>query len=161
MSFRVFTWCFLVLALLTVSCDSKDSGDEPAPPFKPQDVTPNSWFFANHERYVGYALWPEATVDDSKLTDIAVRAVPVNVLLTVVSSSGEETGASFTKSVVLERPGLEAFASMVQELLESEGIIVPRDVIRAACVDRQVDAKGKLSVASAVSVARSLAAKHG
>ena len=60
--------CLLALALLTASCDSKDSMDEPAPPFKPQDVTPNSWFFAGHERYVGYVLWPEATVDDSNLT---------------------------------------------------------------------------------------------
>ena len=68
MNFHVFTGCFLVLALFAVSCDSKDSGDEPAPPFKPQDVTPNSWFFAGHERYVGYVLWPEATVDDSNLT---------------------------------------------------------------------------------------------
>lgn len=60
--------CLLAMALLTASCDSEDSKDEPAPPFKPKNVTPNSWFFAGHERGVGYVLWPEATVDDSNLT---------------------------------------------------------------------------------------------
>ena len=68
MRFSFLSLCLLALAVLTASCDSKDSKDEPAPPFKPKDVTPNSWFFAGHERYVGYVLWPEATVDDSNLT---------------------------------------------------------------------------------------------
>ena len=68
MRISVLTLSLLAVALLMVSCDSKDSSDEPAPPFKPQDVTPNSWFFAGHERNVGYVLWPEATVDDSNLT---------------------------------------------------------------------------------------------
>ena len=63
-----FLTCIFALALFMVSCDSKDSKEEPAPPFVPHDVTPNSWFFAGHERYVGYVLWPEATVDDSNLT---------------------------------------------------------------------------------------------
>ena len=64
----VLTLSLLTIALLTVSCDSKDSKDEPAPPFVPHDVTPNSWFFAGHEQYLGYVLWPDATVDDSDLT---------------------------------------------------------------------------------------------
>lgn len=64
----VLTLCLLALSLLAASCDSKDSKEEPAPPFVPQDVTPNSWFFAGHERSVGYVLWPDATVDDSDLT---------------------------------------------------------------------------------------------
>ena len=63
-----FLTCIFALALFMVSCDSKDSKEEPAPPFVPHEVTPNSWFFAGHERYVGYVLWPEATVDDSNLT---------------------------------------------------------------------------------------------
>lgn len=62
----------LALALLAVTLlmgcsETKDSRDEPAPPFKPQDVTPHSQFFANHEKYVGYVLWPDATIDDSGL----------------------------------------------------------------------------------------------
>ena len=68
MRISVLTLSLLALALLTASCDPKDSKDEPAPPFVPHDVTPNSWFFAGHERSVGYVLWPEATVDDSNLT---------------------------------------------------------------------------------------------
>ncbi len=60
--------CLLAMALLTASCDSVDSKDEPAPPFKPQNVTPNSWFFAAHERDVGYVLWPKETADDSNLS---------------------------------------------------------------------------------------------
>lgn len=68
MRISVLTLSFLALTLLTASCDSKDSKDEPAPPFVPHDVTPNSWFFAGHERYVGYVLWPDATVDDSNLS---------------------------------------------------------------------------------------------
>lgn len=68
MRISFLTLSLLALALLTASCDSKDSKDEPAPPFVPHDVTPNSWFFAGHERSLGYVLWPEATVDDSNLT---------------------------------------------------------------------------------------------
>ena len=68
MRISVLTLSLLTIALLTVSCDSKDSKDEPAPPFVPHDVTPNSWFFAGHEQYLGYVLWPDATVDDSDLT---------------------------------------------------------------------------------------------
>lgn len=68
MRISVLTLSFLALTLLTASCDSKDSKDEPAPPFVPHDVTPNSWFFAGHERYVGYVLWPDATVDDGNLS---------------------------------------------------------------------------------------------
>ena len=68
MRFAKIVFSMLTLVLFTASCDSKDSKDEPAPPFKPQNVTPNSWFFAEHERYVGYVLWPEATIGDSKLT---------------------------------------------------------------------------------------------
>ena len=52
---------------LLAGCDA-DNQDEPAPPFEPQDVTPHSLFFADHERYVGYVLWPDATVDDSNLS---------------------------------------------------------------------------------------------
>jgi len=99
-------------------------------------------------------------LDDSGVYDFAVRAIPVNVLLTVATSSGEECGAGFTKCVTLERPNLEGFAAMVQSILEAEGVELNRDVIRAACVDRQVDTKGRLSAAAAVSVARALAAKH-
>ena len=68
MRFVKIVFCMLALVLITASCTKDSSKDEPAPPFKPQDVTPNSWFFAGHERYVGYVLWPEATIDDSKLT---------------------------------------------------------------------------------------------
>ena len=64
----------LALALLTASCNEDSSKDEPAPEellpgaaFVPQDVVPNSIFFANHERIVGYVLWPEVTVDDTDL----------------------------------------------------------------------------------------------
>lgn len=53
----------LTLALFTVSCNS----DEPASPFKPKDVVPNSHFFANYEKQVGYVLWPEDKIDDSNL----------------------------------------------------------------------------------------------
>ena len=63
-----------VLAMIAASCNSKDPKEEPVPdellpgpPFMPQEVVPNSNFFANHEKVQGYVLWPEATIDDSNL----------------------------------------------------------------------------------------------
>jgi hypothetical protein len=55
-----------LLAMLSLT-GCGDSKDEPAPPFKPKDVTPNSRLFASHEKSVGYVLWPEASIDDSML----------------------------------------------------------------------------------------------
>ena len=45
---------------------------------------------------------------------------------------------------------------MVQTLLEADGAALPRETVRAACVDHQVDSKGELTVAAAVAVANSL-----
>ena len=71
MRFNYLTLWLLAVILLTGCHDSKDEPvtDEllPGPAFVPQEVVPNSNFFANHERAVGYVLWPEATVDDTGL----------------------------------------------------------------------------------------------
>ena len=95
-------------------------------------------------------------LDDCAFRDIAVRAIPVNVLLVVTGASAAEGCGMFTKCVNLKRPQLDGFASMVQRILDASGVDLPREVIRAACVDCQVDTKGELTCANAVAVAEGL-----
>ncbi|MCR5809297.1 MAG: hypothetical protein K6G56_07015 [Clostridiales bacterium] len=94
-------------------------------------------------------------LDDTDIQGFAVRTIPVNVLL--VAASGQRTaGGVFTKRVILAQPRLDGFADMVQRLLDAEGVNLPREIVRSACVDHQVDSKGELTVAAAVAVAESL-----
>ena len=93
-------------------------------------------------------------LDDAEISGFALRAIPGNVLLT--AAAAETKCAGFTKRVSLPAPRLDAFADMVQTLLEEAGVSLPRERVRAACVDHQVDSKGELTVAAAVAVANSL-----
>ena len=95
-------------------------------------------------------------LDDCELRDFAVRAIPVNVLLTVADVPRQRGRGMFSECVNLDRPQLDGFASIVQKLLDAEGVQLPRDVVRSACVDRQVDTKGELTCAAAVAVAAAL-----
>ena len=45
---------------------------------------------------------------------------------------------------------------MVRTVLEADDVYVSPEELRAACVDRQVDSKGELTVAAALSVAAAL-----
>ncbi len=94
-------------------------------------------------------------LDDTQVRDFAVRAVPVNVLIAATASESEGCGM-FTKCIRLKKPQLDGFANMVQRLLDAAGAALPREVVRSACVDCQVDTKGELTVATAVSVAEGL-----
>lgn len=94
-------------------------------------------------------------LDDSDISGFAARTIPVNVLLAAVSGTRTNSGV-FTKRVHLAQPRLDGFADMVQRLLDADGADLPREVVRSACVDHQVDSKGELTVAAAVAVAESL-----
>ena len=93
--------------------------------------------------------------DDVGGTDFAMRTLPANVLLAAAADAEVSLGA-FTKRVSLEMPRLDGFAEMVMRLLEADGINLPRETVRSACVDHQVDSKGELTVAAAVAVANAL-----
>lgn len=95
-------------------------------------------------------------VDGGEVSGIAERTIPANVLLAAASLPGRSAG-SFVKRVALPNLRLDGFADMVQRLLEADGVILPRETVRSACVDHQVDSKGELTVAAAVSVAKRLA----
>ena len=96
-------------------------------------------------------------LDEACFTGLALRAVPVNVLLFAAASEpSSRVAGAFTKRVTLPQLRLDGFADMVQKLLDAEGIALPREVVRSACVDHQVDSKGELTVAAAVAVAQSL-----
>lgn len=96
-------------------------------------------------------------LDDAAFGGVALRAVPVNVLLFAAASEpSSRVSGAFTKRVTLRELRLDGFADMVQKLLDAEGVALPREVVRSACVDHQVDSKGELTVAAAVTVAQSL-----
>ena len=95
-------------------------------------------------------------VDGGEVSGVAERIIPANVLLAAASLPGRSAG-SFVKRVALPNLRLDGFAEMVQRLLEADGVILPRETVRSACVDHQVDSKGELTVAAAVSVAKRLA----
>lgn len=94
-------------------------------------------------------------IDDARIGGFAERLIPVNVLL-AAAAKPENAPAGFTKRVNLPQLKLDSFADMVQRLLDSEGIELPREVVRNACRDHQIDSKGELTVAAAVSVANGL-----
>ncbi|MBR3382745.1 MAG: DUF815 domain-containing protein [Clostridia bacterium] len=94
--------------------------------------------------------------DDADLRGVAARVVPVNVLLTATTSANSPSCRCFTKRVVLPQLRLDSFADMVCRLLDSEGASLPREVVRSACVDHQVDSKGELTVCAAVALAEKL-----
>ncbi|MBR0136371.1 MAG: DUF815 domain-containing protein [Clostridia bacterium] len=98
-------------------------------------------------------------LDDPDIGGFALRTIPVNVLLAACTDKTEKAaGYDFIKRVALPQMRLDGFADMVQKILDSEGISVPRDVIRSACVDHQVDSRGELTVCAAAAVAAKLAA---
>ena len=96
-------------------------------------------------------------LDDAELNSAAFPIVPANVLLTVSCEKLEDAaGHVFTKRVLLPQLRLDSFSELVSGLLDSEGAVLPRETVRSACIDHQVDSKGELTVAAAVSVARKL-----
>lgn len=98
-------------------------------------------------------------LDEPAARDLAVRTVPVNVLLTVAAvPTGSADRGMFTKCVALPVLQLDGFAAIVQKLLDASGASLSYQAVRSACVDCQVDTKGELTVASAVSVANALLA---
>lgn len=96
-------------------------------------------------------------LDDMTVRGFALRAVPANVLIAAASNGEGCSCASFTKRVALPQLRLDGFCEIVRRLLESEGVNLPRETVRAACVDRQMDSKAGLTVAEAVAVAEKLA----
>ena len=96
-------------------------------------------------------------LDDPELRGFALRAIPANVLLTVAATGADKVaGGVFTKRIMLPQLRLDSFADIVQRLLDAEGADLPREVVRSACVDHQVDSKGELTVCAAVAVANAL-----
>lgn len=95
-------------------------------------------------------------LDDAELPGFALRTIPVNVLPVAAASPENAAYSSFTKRITLPQLRLDGFAEMVQKLLDSDGVELPREVIRSASVDHQVDSKGELTVAAAVTVANAL-----
>lgn len=96
-------------------------------------------------------------LDDPKSLGFALRALPVNVLVAAATGDAELSGAaSFTKKICLPQLRLDGFTEIVQMLLGFDGADVPRERVRSACVDHQVDSRGELTVAAAVAVARAL-----
>lgn len=92
-------------------------------------------------------------LDEPSFRGIAEKMLPANVLLAVAS---REKDPRFTKCVRIRELKLEGFVDCVQRILDLRGAELPRDLVRSACVDHQVDSKGELTVAAAVSVADAL-----
>lgn len=80
--------------------------------------------------------------------------VPANVLPVFVSN---KPSGAFGRLIALPELRLESFTDAVVKLLDRMGEDLPRDVVRSACVDHQVDSKGELTAAAAVRVAEALA----
>lgn len=88
------------------------------------------------------------------------RAVPANVLLYATSREAPGPASLFSLALAFPYPGLAAFTSLVEELLEAEGIAANAQVLRDACVDHQVDAREKLTFAGARRVAEAYKAQR-
>lgn len=109
------------------------------------------------EMLKGQPLKFMAALDDPEICGLPLRAVPANVLIAAASCDPTACcGASFTKRVNLPQLRLDGFAELVQTVLDLSGAQVPRERVRSACVDHQVDSRGELTVAAAVAVARGL-----
>lgn len=93
-------------------------------------------------------------LDDAPVFPLAVRTVPVNVML--LAASEEVPSPAFTKRVTLEPLKLDGFTAIVQRFLEEKGVSLPREELRRVSVDHQVDSNGDMSVAAAAAVANSL-----
>lgn len=93
-------------------------------------------------------------LDDAGIGGFAERMLPANVLL--AAASKEMAGSGFKKRVRIPQLKIDGFIDCVQRVLDSRGADVPRETVRSACVDHQVDSKGELTVACAVSVANAL-----
>ena len=108
-------------------------------------------------KLAGQPLKFMVAVDEPAVRGFAVRSIPVNVLLVVTDRpTGSGDRGMFTECVVLPKLQLDPFADTVQKLLDARGVTMPREVVRSACLDHQVDSKGELTVAAAVAVAESL-----
>ena len=96
-------------------------------------------------------------LDDPEISGFALRNIPANVLFAAAAVGLDNAaGRVFTKRVALPQLRLDSFAGLVQRILEAEGSDLPREAIRSACVDHQVDSKGELTVAAAVALAEAL-----
>lgn len=97
-------------------------------------------------------------LDEPEISGFALRTVPANVLLIAASTDMESvSGRVFTRRVTLPQLRLDGFSDIVQKLLDRRGVLLPKELVRSACVDHQVDSKGELTVAAAVSLAVRLA----
>lgn len=85
---------------------------------------------------------------------------PANVL-PVVTARAAEPDCGIVKTVWFSYPKLAEFAEMVEALLSQRGSAVDPAAVRNACVDYQVDARERLSVAAAVRLAEELAVGNG
>lgn len=92
-------------------------------------------------------------IDDPAFRGFAERMLPANVLLAAVS---ENADPRFKKRIRVRELRLEGFIDCVQRILDRRGAELPRDIVRSACVDHQVDSKGELTVAAAFAVADGL-----
>ena len=72
-----------------------------------------------------------------------------------------EPDCGIVKTVWFSYPKLAEFAEMVEALLSQRGSAVDPAAVRNACVDYQVDARERLSVAAAVRLAEELAVGNG
>lgn len=89
-------------------------------------------------------------VDDVSCFDVAVRTVPMNVLL-VVTAQAAPCG-SFTAQLSLPVLRLEAFSDIVYRLCGINGTDVSKEAVRSACAQKQTE----LTVAAAVRMAKEL-----
>ena len=102
-------------------------------------------------------------VDDAELnhiSSISVKLIPINVLLvathTLQNNGTSIAGGVFSKRIMLTIPRLDDYADITQRLLVAMGCDLPKERVRSACVDHQVDTKCTMTIASAVAVADSL-----
>ena len=96
-------------------------------------------------------------LDDPHISGFALRTIPANVLLAAASSDPESvSGRVFVRRITLPQLRLDGFCEIVQKLIDREGSVLSKEVVRSACVDHQVDSKGELTVAAAVGVAERL-----
>ena len=94
-------------------------------------------------------------IDDAPVFPLAVRTLPVNVML--FAAAEEAPSPAFTKRVSLDMLKLDGFTAIVQRFMEEKGVLLPREAVRSACVDHQVDSNGDMTVAAAAALANFLA----
>ncbi|MBE5784622.1 MAG: DUF815 domain-containing protein [Clostridiales bacterium] len=88
----------------------------------------------------------------------AQGAFPANVLL---AATGQGPSPAIAKTLLMNSPRIDEFTEMVEDLLAQRGVHADRAAVRNAAVDHQVDARDRLTVTAALSLADQLIADLG